>query len=97
MFGRSAALLQQGVEGWQGGAEVGVVAGCVPHGLGALFAGFDGDHDGTVAIAETRLPGVSDHIVVHASHSGLLFSVEAAEQSIAFLRTGHFQHEPRPL
>lgn len=97
MFGRSAALLQQGVEGWQGGAEVGVVAGCVPHGLGALFAGFDGEHDGTVAVAETRLPGVTDHIVVHSSHSGLLFSVEAAEQTIAFLRNGHFQHEPKPL
>jgi pimeloyl-ACP methyl ester carboxylesterase len=97
MFGRSAALLQQGVEGWQGAAEVGVIAGCVPHGLGALFAGFDGEHDGTVAVAETHLPGVTDHIVVHASHSGLLFSVEAAEQATAFLRTGHFQHEPMPL
>jgi pimeloyl-ACP methyl ester carboxylesterase len=96
MFGRSAALLQQGVEGWQGVAEVGVIAGCVPHGLGALFAGFDGEHDGTVAIAETRLPGVKDHIVVSSSHSGLLFSVEAAEHAIAFLRNGHFQHEPRP-
>jgi pimeloyl-ACP methyl ester carboxylesterase len=96
MFGRSAALLQHGVEGWQGKAEVGVIAGCVPHGLGALFAGFDGEHDGTVAIAETRLPGVADHIVVHSSHSGLLFSVEAAEQAIAFLRHGRFQHEPRP-
>lgn len=97
MFGRSAALLQQGVEGWQGQAQVGVIAGCVPHGLGALFAGFDGEHDGTVAVAETRLPGVADHIVVHSSHSGLLFSVEAAEQAIAFLRKGHFQHEPLPL
>jgi hypothetical protein len=75
---------------------IGVIAGCVPHGLGALFAGFDGEHDGTVAVAETHLPGVADHIVVHASHSGLLFSTEAVEQAIAFLRYGHFQHEPRP-
>jgi hypothetical protein len=92
MLGRSAALLQHGVDRWTGGAEVGVVAGCVPHGLGALLAGFDGDHDGTVAVAETRLPGLADHVVIEASHSGLLFSAEAVDQAAAFLRTGHFQH-----
>ena len=91
MFGRSAALLQAGVHGRQGGAEIGVIAGRVPHGLGALFAGFDGEHDGTVAVEETRLPGLTDHIVVDASHSGLLFSAEAVEQTMAFLRDGRFR------
>jgi len=90
MLGRSAALLQNGLPCWEGRAEVGVIAGCVPHGLGALLAGFDGDHDGTVAIEETRLPGVSDHVVVEASHSGLLFSAEAVDQTVAFLRSGRF-------
>ena len=69
-----------------------MIAGRVPHGLGALFAGFDGEHDGTVAVAETQLPGLADHVVVDASHSGLLFSAEAAEQTIAFLRRGRFRH-----
>lgn len=90
MFGRSADLLQQGVQCWEGDAQVGVIAGRVPHGLGALFAGFDGEHDGTVAVDETRLPGLTDHVVVDASHSGLLFSTEAAEQAVAFLRDGRF-------
>ena len=90
MLGRSAALLQNGLACWEGRAEVGVIAGCVPHGLGALLAGFDGHHDGTVAIEETRLPGVSDHVVVEASHSGLLFSAEAVDQAVAFLRSGRF-------
>lgn len=90
MLGRSASLLQNGLTCWEGRAEVGVIAGCVPHGLGALLAGFDGEHDGTVAIEETRLPGVSDHVVVEASHSGLLFSAEAVEQTVAFLRSGRF-------
>lgn len=93
MFGRSATLLRQGVECWRGRAEVGVIAGRVPHGLGALFAGFDGEHDGTVAVAETQLPGLIDHIVVDASHSGLLFSAEAGEQAIAFLRDGRFRRK----
>lgn len=90
MLGRSADLLRTGFPCWQGRTEVGVVAGRVPHGLGALFAHFDGDHDGTVAVAETRLEGIADHVVVPASHSGLLFSEEAATQAIAFLREGRF-------
>ena len=77
-------------------AQVGVVAGCVPHGLGALFAGFHGDHDGTVAVAETRLDGIADHVVVESSHSGLLFSAEAARQAVVFLQEGHFLHPQRP-
>ena len=90
MLGRSAEMLRTGFPCWQGRTEVGVVAGRVPHGLGALFAHFDGDHDGTVAVAETRLEGIADHVVVSASHSGLLFSEEAATQAIAFLREGRF-------
>jgi pimeloyl-ACP methyl ester carboxylesterase len=92
LLGRSAALLRTGISCWEGKAQVGVIAGRVPHGLGALFAGFDGEHDGTVAIAETQLPGLADHVVVDASHSGLLFSAEAAAQATAFLRDGHFLH-----
>ena len=92
LLGRSAGLLRGGVGCWRGRAQVGVVAGRVPHGLGALFAGFDGDHDGTVAVVETRLEGITDHVVVDSSHSGLLFSAEAAAQAIAFLRDGHFSH-----
>ena len=92
LLGRSAALLRTGIACWEGRAKVGVIAGRVPHGLGALFAGFDGEHDGTVAVAETELPGVADHVVVDASHSGLLFSAEAAEQTTRFLRRGRFQH-----
>ena len=67
-----------------------MVAGRVRHGRGALFAGFDGDHDGTVAVPETQVEGLADHVVVDARHSGLLFSADAAAQAIAFLRTGPF-------
>lgn len=92
LLGRSAALLREGLPCWQGRAEVGVVAGRLPLGLGALLGHFDGPHDGTVAVDETRLPGLADHVVVPASHSGLLFSAEAAAQAAAFLREGRFRH-----
>lgn len=90
-LGRSAALLQRGFERWQGQPQVGVVAGNVPRGLGRHFARFEGESDGTVSLEETRLPGLADHCIVAASHSGLVFSVEAARQAAHFLSHGRFR------
>lgn len=92
MLGHSKALLEKGLMRWDGEREVGVIAGCKPVGLGAALGHIEGQHDGSVAVSETRLPGIRDHCVVTASHSGLLFSNEAAEQAIVFLREGHFLH-----
>lgn len=92
VLGRSAEFLQRGFEAWEGVAEVGMVAGNVPHGLGRLFPDFDLASDGTVALEETRLPGLRDHCIVASSHSGLVFSAQAAQQAAAFLREGRFLH-----
>jgi pimeloyl-ACP methyl ester carboxylesterase len=91
-LGRSRELLRDGCRPWQGRAQVGMVAGDRALGLGRVLGRFDGDSDGTVAVAETRLAGLADHIVVPASHSGLMFSPAAARQVIAFLRDGPFEH-----
>lgn len=93
LVGHNRALLESGVDHVPDGIDVGAIAGCVPHGLGGLVAHFDGEHDGSVAVAETRLPGLADHVIVHASHSGLLFSDEAARQSATFLREGRFDRD----
>nr|WP_281368113.1 alpha/beta hydrolase [Lysobacter spongiae] len=90
--GRSAPVLQRGCPEMPDGIEVGMVAGDRPLGLGQLFGRVEGPHDGTVALAETRPPGLRDHVVVPASHSGLLFSVPAARQVLSFLQTGRFLH-----
>jgi pimeloyl-ACP methyl ester carboxylesterase len=89
-LGRAATLLERGFERWNGRAQVGVIAGRSPMGLGHLFGAFQGEHDGSVSVAETRLPGIADHAVVAASHSGMLFSPEVARLAIAFLRDGRF-------
>jgi pimeloyl-ACP methyl ester carboxylesterase len=89
-LGRSAELLLRGCPPWQGGAAVGAIAGDRPRGLGRLFADLEGASDGTVSIAETRLPGLTDHCIVSASHSGLVLSAAAARQAAHFLRHGHF-------
>lgn len=91
VLGRNLRALLDGVPDWHGAREVGVVAGTLQYGLGAWFGHFAGAHDGTVAVAETRLPGIADHCVVQASHLGLLFSAPAAVQTIQFLRDGCFQ------
>jgi len=89
-LGRSAALLQSGSPPWQGRAQVGMVAGNIPRGFGRLLANLPDPSDGTVTIAETRLPGLADHCIVSASHSSLVLSAEAARQSVHFLRQGCF-------
>jgi len=90
VLGRSGALLQAGCPPWQGRVPVGMVAGNVARGIGRLVARFEGESDGTVALEETRLPGLAAHCVVPASHTGLVFSAEAARQAARFLREGRF-------
>ena len=90
LMGRSAEVLHQGLQAWNGEREVGVIAGSTPIGLGALIAPLERPHDGTVSVTETRLAGVRDHCVVDATHTGLLFSAEVASLAAGFLRDGRF-------
>lgn len=73
--------------------EVGVIAGNVPAGLGRLITSFDEDNDGTVAVAETRLPGAKDHLVMPVSHTGMILSRAVADQAAAFIKRGEFLRE----
>jgi hypothetical protein len=43
-----------------------------------------------VTVAETRLPGLTDHCVVESNHTSLLFSVDVARLSAEFLNHGRF-------
>jgi len=70
--------------------EVGVIAGTAPYGVGRLLTRFEGDNDGTVAVAETRLEGAKDHISLPVSHTSMLASAEVVDQAAAFLNTGAF-------
>jgi pimeloyl-ACP methyl ester carboxylesterase len=90
LLGRSRDLLETGCAPWQGPAAVGVVAGNRPRGVGGWFVRMDGDSDGTVTVDETRLPGLADHCIVPASHSGLVLSDAAARQAGHFLHHGRF-------
>jgi pimeloyl-ACP methyl ester carboxylesterase len=79
---------------WQceGQRSLGAIAGSRRLGVGQFFASrFDADdNDGTVAVAETVIPGLDDHIVLGHSHIGMLFAHDVAEQVAHFLRHSRF-------
>lgn len=70
--------------------EIGAIAGTRRLGVGMAFARLDNPNDGVVTVAETRLPGLADHLVLPVSHSGMLFSARVAREVCAFLRAGRF-------
>ncbi|MGY4311732.1 esterase/lipase family protein [Bradyrhizobium sp. JR3.5] len=47
-------------------------------------------HDGRVSVANTRLDGMADHIVIRTSHPWLVRNREAIAQTLVFLRNGKF-------
>ena len=78
---------------WPADRELGSIAGTLNVGLGRLLSAVSGPADGTVLVAETRLPGMRDHICLPVSHTGMLFAPAVAVQACAFLATGRFQHD----
>ncbi|MFG3594036.1 esterase/lipase family protein [Bradyrhizobium sp. RDI18] len=48
-------------------------------------------HDGRVSVANTKLDGMTGHIVIGTSHPWLVRNRVAIEQTIAFVRTGSFR------
>jgi pimeloyl-ACP methyl ester carboxylesterase len=70
--------------------DVGSIAGTMSMGVGRLLTSFDGENDGTVAVAETRLDGAKDHICLPVSHTNMLLSSDVVDQAVAFLKRGEF-------
>jgi pimeloyl-ACP methyl ester carboxylesterase len=79
-----------GFDTWSPAVEVGSIAGRVPLGVGRLLGPFPEPNDGTVAVEETRVVGLRDHVVLPVSHVALLWSAQVAEQLEHFLANGRF-------
>ena len=82
-----------GFDAWRAGVEVGCIAGRKPFGVGRLLGPFPEPNDGTVAVDETMIGGLKDHIVLPVSHVALLWSTRVAAQVTHFLEQGRFRHE----
>ncbi|HSH84055.1 MAG TPA: hypothetical protein VK979_02700, partial [Guyparkeria sp.] len=79
------AGLDDGAPAWQA-ANTLMIAGTRPLGPGRLLPEtLDGPNDGTVAVAETRVPGLAAHECLPVNHFGMLLSRLVAEMAIAFL------------
>jgi triacylglycerol lipase len=52
-----------------------------------------GSDDGKVSVERTKLGGMSDHLVIHATHPFIMQNREVIRQTIQFLHTGSFDHE----
>ncbi|MDJ0927693.1 MAG: alpha/beta hydrolase [Gammaproteobacteria bacterium] len=85
------AVLEAPFESYEGDRDVGVIAGTVSIGTGLLLPGaLEGPNDGVVTVAETRLPGITDHVEMRHTHWTMVMSRRAADQVAAFLRNGCF-------
>lgn len=71
--------------------DVGAIAGTTRIGLARFFVELPQPNDGVVVVAETRLPGLTDHLTLATSHSTMLVSARVARYVEAFLRTGRFR------
>ena len=72
--------------------EFGVIAGNQPiNPLGWWL--IPGENDGEVSLESTRLEGMSDFVVVRENHTFMMDAPEVAKETVAFLRTGHFDRE----
>jgi len=85
------AVFEKPLLSWSEDVPVGVIAGTREIGPGQFIAKLPKPNDGTVAVAETQLPGVADHIELNYSHTTMLFADEVAAQCDEFLRQGRFQ------
>jgi|CXWL01.1.fsa_nt_gi pimeloyl-ACP methyl ester carboxylesterase len=90
-LGHAREALTQPLPDWNGAREVGVIAGTLAIGMGLLLGPLGEPSDGTVALTETRLPGIHEHLALRVSHTGLLYSKRTAEATVRFLREGRFR------
>ena len=85
---------ERGLDGqlpaWPAGIPLGSLAGNHCVGLGRIFTHFPSACDGTVQVSETLLSALSDHRVLHHSHTGILYAAETAHEVDNFLRNHYF-------
>jgi pimeloyl-ACP methyl ester carboxylesterase len=95
LLGQASALLSEGLPLDQDSPECGMISGTLARGLGRMTGALDEPNDGTVAVSETVSGQLADRLELAVSHTGLLFSKEAARQAAFFLAQGHFEHRGR--
>ena len=83
-------IVRRGPRRWDQPRDLGIIAGSTSAGLGRVVSNLPEPNDGTVAVEETYLEGMTDHLVLPVTHTGMLASASVAEHVVRFLDTGRF-------
>ncbi len=73
--------------------EIGVLAGTGVRSFLASFLLESKEHDGRVAVENTKFPGMTDHLVMKSNHCFMPYRKKFVNQTVHFLRYGKFYHE----
>jgi len=75
--------------------ELGVIAG--DRSLNPWFSGrIPGPDDGKVSVRSTRLEGMKDFLVVHNTHTWMMWRERTWRETVLFLQSGHFEQQALP-
>ena len=53
----------------------------------------DGDDDGKVSVESTKVNGMKDHIVLHATHTFMMNNEDVMREALYFIENGKFEHK----
>ncbi len=92
LFGQVRDHLLQGFAHTPTDHETGMIRGTRALGLGRMTGNHGESNDGSVAISETQLDGLTDSIKLPVAHSEMLISLAVLDQAEQFVLQGHFNH-----
>jgi triacylglycerol lipase len=75
--------------------QCGVIAG--DRSLNPFFSRLlNGPNDGKVTVESARVDGMQDFLVLHSSHTWLIWRKQTLDQTLCFLESGHFSRNDKP-
>lgn len=75
--------------------QCGVIAG--DRSLNPFFSRLlNGPNDGKVTVESARVDGMQDFLVLHSSHTWLIWRKRTLDQTLCFLESGHFSRDNKP-
>lgn len=85
LMGGSAGILHHGIQRLPEAVPVKMIAGESRRGAGCLLTHLPTPHDGTVAVEETRMDGLAEHVILPVNHTSMLLSKAVVRTICSFL------------